>query len=105
FITNGDLVYTIIGSMFVGNVMLVVLNLPLVGLWARISLMPYKFLAPIILAVCLLGAYSARNTMFDVWIAIAAGLVGYMLRKAHWPIAPLVLGLILGPMLETALSQ
>jgi putative tricarboxylic transport membrane protein len=105
FIANKDLVFTIIGSMFVGNVMLVILNLPLVGMWARISLMPYKYLAPVILAVCVLGAYSARNTMFDVWIAIGAGVLGYVLRKGHWPLGPLVLGLILGPMLETALSQ
>jgi putative tricarboxylic transport membrane protein len=105
FLTNKDLVFTIIGSMYVGNVMLIILNLPLVGLWARISLMPYKYLAPIILGVCVLGAYSARNTMFDVWMAIGAGIVGYLLRKGSWPIGPLVLGLILGPMLETALAQ
>jgi putative tricarboxylic transport membrane protein len=91
--------------MYVGNIMLIILNLPLVGLWARISLMPYKYLAPLILAVCVLGAYSARNTMFDVWIAIGAGVVGYVLRKGGWPLAPLVLGLILGPMIETSLSQ
>ena len=105
FLQHKDLVFTIIGSMYVGNVMLIILNLPLVGLWARISLMPYKYLAPIILAVCVMGAFSARNTMFDVWVAIGCGVLGYALRKGHWPIAPLVLGLILGPMLETSLSQ
>ena len=105
FATNKDFVYTIIGSMYIGNVMLLILNLPLVGLWARISLMPYKYLAPIILGVCMVAAYSARNTMFDVWVALAAGVAGYFMRRAHWPLGPLILGLILGPMLELALSQ
>jgi putative tricarboxylic transport membrane protein len=105
FLQHKDLVFTIIGSMFVGNVMLIILNLPLVGLWARISLVPYKYLAPVILAVCVMGAFSARNTMFDVWVAIGCGVLGYALRKGHWPIAPLILGLILGPMIETSLSQ
>jgi putative tricarboxylic transport membrane protein len=105
FMTNKDFVYTIIGSMYIGNVMLLLLNLPLVGLWARISLMPYKYLAPVILAVCIVAAYASRNTMFDVWVALGAGVAGYFMRKAHWPLGPLVLGLILGPMLELALSQ
>ena len=105
FLSNSQLVYTIIGSMFIGNVMLVLLNLPMVGLWARLSLLPYKYLAPVILAICFLAAYSARNTMFDVWIAIGAGIAGYLMRKGGWPLGPLILGLILGPMLELALSQ
>jgi putative tricarboxylic transport membrane protein len=105
FATNKDLIYTIIGSMYVGNVMLLLLNLPLVGLWARLSLLPYKYIAPVILGVCVIAAYSARNTMFDVWVAIGAGVLGYFMRKGHWPLGPLVLGLILGPMLELALSQ
>lgn len=105
FMTNKDLVYTIIGSMYVGNVMLLVLNLPLVGLWARLSLLPYRYLAPVILGVCVLAAFAARNSMFDVWVAIGAGLIGYLMRKGRWPLGPLVLGLILGPMVEISLSQ
>lgn len=105
FVTNKELVYVIIGSMYVGNVMLLLLNLPLVGVWARISLIPYKYIAPVILGVCVLAAYAARNAMFDVWVAIAAGVAGYLMRRGHWPIGPLVLGLILGPMLELSLSQ
>lgn len=105
FVTNKELVYTIIGSMYVGNIMLLLLNLPLVGLWARISLIPYRFIAPIILGVCVLAAYASRNTMFDVWVAIGAGVAGYLMRRGHWPIGPLVLGLILGPMLELSLGQ
>ena len=98
-------VWTVIGSMYVGNAMLLVLNLPLVGLWARISLIPYKYLGPTILGMCVVGAYSPRNTLFDVWVAIGGGLLGYVMRKTNWPITTLVLGIILGPMLEKALRQ
>jgi putative tricarboxylic transport membrane protein len=105
FVQNKEFVWTVIGSMYIGNVMLLILNLPLVGLWARISTIPYRYLAPIILAICIIGAYSPRNTMFDVWIALGAGVVGYLMRKHHWPPAPLLVGFILGPMLEISLRQ
>jgi len=105
FIANKDFVWTIIGSMYVGNVMLLVLNLPLVGMWARLSQVPYKYLAPVILSVCVIAAYSTRNTMFDVWVAIVAGVVGYLMKKFQWPVAPLILGFILGPMIEVSLNQ
>jgi len=98
-------VWTVIGSMYVGNVILLILNLPLVGLWARISVLPYKYLGPIILGVCVIGAYSSRNTMFDVWVALGAGVVGYLMRKKHWPLGPLILGFVLGPLFEEALRQ
>lgn len=105
FQQNREFIWTVIGSMYVGNVILLGLNLPLVGLWARISTIPYKYLGPAILAVCVVGAYAPRNTMFDVWIALLAGLVGYVMRRLRWPVAPLVLGFILGSMLELALRQ
>ena len=105
FIQNKEFVWTVIGSMYVGNVMLLFLNLPLVGLWARLATIPYKYLAPTILAVCMVAVYAARNTMFDVWVALAFGVVGFVMRKKGWPIAPLVLGFILGPMLEMSFRQ
>ncbi|TRZ53335.1 tripartite tricarboxylate transporter permease [bacterium] len=105
FVKNSSLIWTVIASMYVGNVILLILNLPLVGLWARISTIPYKYLGPTILAICVIGAYSPRNTMFDVWIAVGCGILGYILRKANWPLAPLVLGFILGSMMEQALRQ
>jgi putative tricarboxylic transport membrane protein len=105
FVQNSEFAWTVIGSMYIGNVMLLVLNLPLVGLWARISTIPYRYLAPTILAICIVGAYSPRNTMFDVWVALGAGLVGYVMRKNNWPPAPLLVGFILGPMLEIAFRQ
>jgi putative tricarboxylic transport membrane protein len=105
YIQNKELVWTVIASMYVGNVILLILNLPLVGMWARISLIPYKILAPIILAICIIGAYSPRNTMFDVWIALIFGVLGYYMKRNGWPIAPLILGFILGPKFEQALRQ
>jgi putative tricarboxylic transport membrane protein len=97
--------WTVIGSMYIGNIILLILNLPLVGLWARISKVPYRLLAPLILGVCIVGAYSPRNSLFDVWIALAFGVLGYVMRKMNWPLAPLILGYILGSMLETALRN
>jgi putative tricarboxylic transport membrane protein len=97
--------WTVIGSMYIGNIILLILNLPLVGLWARISKVPYRLLAPLILGVCIVGAYSPRNSMFDVWAALGFGVLGYIMRKTNWPLAPLILGYILGGMLETALRN
>lgn len=105
FQTNKPFIWTVIGSMYIGNVILLILNLPLVGLWARISLIPYKYLAPIILGICVVGAYSPRNTFFDVWVALGFGILGYIMRKTDWPLAPLILGFILGPLFEQALRQ
>ncbi len=105
FLQNKTFVWTVVGSMYVGNVLLLILNLPLVGLWARISLIPYKILAPLILAVCLVGAYSPRNTLFDVWVALVFGVLGFVMKKRRWPLAPLILGFVLGDMFERALRQ
>jgi putative tricarboxylic transport membrane protein len=105
FVQQKSYVWAVIGSMYIGNIMLLILNLPLVGLWARISLVPYKILGPIVIAICVIAAYSSRNTMFDVWVAIAFGILGYVMRKKGWPIAPLILGFILGDLFEKSLRQ
>ena len=105
FIQNKSFIWAVIGSMYIGNVILLVLNLPLVGLWARLSLIPYKYLGPTILAICLIAAYSPRNAMFDVWVAIGFGILGYYMRKREWPLIPLILGFILGDLFEGALRQ
>ena len=99
------LVWTVIGSMLIANTALLILNLPLVGLWARISRVPYHVLGPIVLCVCVVGAYAPRNTMFDVWVALLFGIIGYGMRRLAMPLAPLVLGFLLGPMFEQALRQ
>ena len=100
FKQHGDFAWTVVASMYIGNVMLLILNLPLVGLWARLCLIPYRILGPIVLGAVIVGAYSIRNSMFDVWTAILFGLVGYVMKKRGWPIAPLILGFILGPLME-----
>jgi len=105
FQANKPFVWAVIGSMYIGNVMLLILNLPLVGLWARISLIPYKYLGPCILAICVIGAYSPRNALFDVWVALAFGILGYIMDKTHWPKTPMILAFILGPLLETSFRQ
>jgi len=100
FKQHGEFAWTVVASMYIGNVMLLILNLPLIGIWARLCLIPYRILGPIILGVVLVGSYSIRNSMFDVWSAILFGLVGFLMKKRNWPVAPLILGFILGPMLE-----
>ena len=105
FQENPQFVWTVIASMYVGNVILLVLNLPLVGVWARIASIPFPVLGPIILVCAVVGAYSVRYLMFDVWMAVLFGLVGYALRKMAFPLAPIVLASVLGPILEMSLKQ
>ncbi len=105
FQENPQFVWTVIASMYVGNVILLVLNLPLVGLWARIAMIPFPILGPIILVCAVIGAYSVRYLLFDVWMAILFGMVGYVLRKTGFPLAPIALACVLGPTLETSLKQ
>lgn len=105
FQQNGQFIWTVIASMFIGNAILLILNLPLVGLWARLCLVPFKFLAPIVLAVSLVGVYAIRNTLFDVWVTIFFGVIGFIMKKANWPLAPMILGFLLGDLLEGALRQ
>jgi putative tricarboxylic transport membrane protein len=98
-------VWTVIASMYVGNVMLLILNLPLVAVWARMARIPYALMAPLILVFSVLGAFSVRNSFADVGMALVFGALGYVMVKLGYPTAPLVLGLILTPMLESALRQ
>lgn len=105
FQKNPEFVWTIIASFYVGNVMLLILNLPLIGLWVRLTRIPYGILGPAILLLSVLGAYSVRNSMFDVAVSLVFGAVGYVLRKYQWPLAPLLLAFILGPLLEKYLIQ
>lgn len=98
-----ELVWTIIASFFVGNVLLLILNLPLVGLWAKILDVPYQYICVGTLLFCILGAYSINQSVFDIWIMLLFGVIGYVLRKLDFPLAPAVLGIILGPQLEKSL--
>jgi putative tricarboxylic transport membrane protein len=86
--------------MFIGNVLLLIINLPLIGLWVRLLRIPYRFLFMIILVVCAIGVYSVKNSAFDVYMTLGFGLLGYLLRKLECEPAPLLMGFVLGPALE-----
>ena len=95
----------IIGSFYVGNVMLLLLNLPLVGIFARVATIPLRYLMPAVLVLCVVAAYSDNNNAFDVWVMVGAGVLGYAMRRLCYDPAPLVLGLVLGPLLERSQLQ
>jgi putative tricarboxylic transport membrane protein len=99
------LFWGLIASMWIGNAMLVILNLPLIGLWVKLLSVPYRLLYPLILLCCAIGAYSTNNNMFDVWVAIVFGFLGYIFLKLGCEPAPLLLGYILGPLLEENLRR
>src|SRR5439155_8950325 len=94
-----------IASMYVGNVMLLILNLPLVGLFVNILRVPYPYLYPAILVFATLGVYAVNNSVVDVWIMLATGVLGWILRKLDFETAPIVLGVVLAPMIELSLRQ
>jgi putative tricarboxylic transport membrane protein len=94
-----------IASMYIGNVMLIVLNLPLIGIWVRILKVPYNILFPLILLFCFLGVYSLNNNVYEILIMVAFGIFGYLIRKFNYEGAPFLLAMVLGPMLETAFRQ
>ncbi len=100
-----DLFWGTIVSMYIGNAMLLVLNLPLIGLWVKVLKVPYYLLYPLILLFCVIGAYSLNNSIGDVLVMLVFGIVGYLMRKFRYDGAPMVLALVLGPMLEEAFRQ
>jgi putative tricarboxylic transport membrane protein len=103
FTERPELVWTVIASFFVGNVLLLILNLPLVGLWAKLLKIPFSYMCAGVLIFCIIGAYGLKQNLFDVWVMLGFGIVGYLLRKLDFPIAPAILALILGPMMERSL--
>jgi putative tricarboxylic transport membrane protein len=106
FITkNPELFWGIIASMYVGNLMLLILNLPLIGIWVKILEIPYKILFPLILLFCLIGAYSINGKTLDITVMIAFGLFGYLLKKFDYEPVPLVFAFVLGSMLEFKFRQ
>jgi putative tricarboxylic transport membrane protein len=105
FETQPALVWGLLVSFFIGNVLLLVLNLPLAPVFAQMLRIPYGYLYPIILLTSLIGAYSVSNNLFSVWLVFVFGLIGYLMKEVDLPMAPFVLGLVLGPLLEKALVQ
>ncbi len=103
--SNPELFWGLIASMWVGNAMLVVLNLPLIGIWIRLLTVPYRFLFPAIVAFCCIGLYTLNNSAFDVYMGALFAFVGYLFHKLGCEPAPLLLGFILGPMMEENLRR
>ena len=103
--SNPELFWGLIASMWIGNLMLIVLNLPMIGIWIKLLTIPYKWLFPSIVLFCAVGVYSENNNTFDVWMVAIFGIVGYLFLKLRCEPAPLLLGFILGPMMEENLRR
>jgi len=104
-VQNAELFWGVIASLYVGNIMLLVLNLPLIAIWVQVLRVPYKILFPFILFFCIIGAYAINNNVVDVLIMIFFGFFGYLLRKFEFEPAPMILAFVLGPIMETSLRQ
>ncbi len=100
-----QLFWGVVTSMYIGNIMLLVLNLPLIKLWVKILKVPYSILFPLILLFCLIGTYTLNNSIYDVLIMIIFGILGYVMKKYDYEAPPLVLALVLGPIMENSLRQ
>ena len=94
-----------VASMYVGNLMLLALNLPLVGMFVNVLRIPYAYLYPLIIMFCIIGVYEVNHSIVDVWIMLIMGVIGYGLRKFDFDPAPLVLGLVIAPTFEMSLRQ
>ncbi|MEE9913309.1 MAG: tripartite tricarboxylate transporter permease [Deltaproteobacteria bacterium] len=100
-----EIFWGVIASMYLGNVMLLILNLPLIPLWVQVLRIPDKVLYPLIILFCLIGAYSINNSVFDIGVMVLFGILGYWLKKFDYETAPLILGFVLGPMFEVNLRR
>ena len=100
-----DLFWGLVASLYLGNFLLLILNLPLISMWVKVLEIPYKLLFPLILLFCLIGAYSMNNVVFDLYVMIFFGVVGWIMKKFGYEGAPLILAYVLGPMLENSLRQ
>jgi putative tricarboxylic transport membrane protein len=102
---NPQLFRGVVASMYVGNIMLLVLNIPLIGLWVKILKVPYSILFPMILLFCIIGTYTLNNNIYDVLIMVFFGVLGYAMKKYDYESPPLILALVLGPIMENSLRQ
>jgi len=100
-----EVFWGVIASMYIGNIALLILNFPLVGIWASILKVPQAILLTIILLLTMVGAFAINNSLLDVIVLIVAGSLGYLFRKIDFDVAPIVVALVLGPMLETTLRE
>jgi putative tricarboxylic transport membrane protein len=100
-----DIFWGVVSSMYIGNVMLLVLNLPLIGLWVKILKVPYALLFPLILLFCVIGAYSLNNNTHEVVLMVVFGFIGYLFKKLEYETAPLIMAMVLSPLMENSLRQ
>jgi len=100
-----DVFWGVVASMYIGNIMLLILNLPMVGLWVQLLRVPYSILAPVIVLFCCVGVFSVRNSVFDIWVMGVFGVIGYIFRKVGLEPGPLILAFVLGPILERSIRQ
>ncbi len=100
-----DLFWGVVSSMYIGNIMLLALNLPLIGIWVKVLKIPYYLLFPIIIILCMIGVYSVSNSVFDIYLMILFGILGYLMQKFGFEPAPMALAYVLGPMLEESLRR
>jgi putative tricarboxylic transport membrane protein len=105
FVEQKDFVWGLIASMYIGNVVGLIVVLTTVPWWAAILRVPFSIIAPVIIVICAIGAYTVHNSMFDVWLMLVFGLVGYFFKKLKYPLAPMVLALVLGDMAESSFRQ
>jgi len=103
--SHPDLFWGVITSMYIGNLMLLILNLPLIGIWVKILKVPYPVLFPLILLFCLIGAYSLNNNPAEIGLMLLFGVLGYLMKKFKYDGAPLVLAMVLGPLMDNSLRQ
>jgi putative tricarboxylic transport membrane protein len=104
-VDRADVFWGVVASLYIGNVFLLLLNLPLVGLWVQLLRVPYAVLFPSILLLALVGTYSSNRSFFDLWVMLGFGVAGWFLRKLGYELAPLVLAFVLAPLLEQSLRQ
>ena len=104
-VRHSDIFWSLIASMYMGNIMLLILNLPLIGLWVKILKIPYLFLFPMIILLCFIGVYSLNSNVYELLIMALFAFAGYFLRKMDYPLAPFLLAMVLGPMMETSFRQ
>jgi putative tricarboxylic transport membrane protein len=105
FIEQKDFVWGLIASMYIGNVVGLIVVLTTVPWWAAILRIPFSIIAPVIIVICAIGAYTVHSSMFDVWLMLVFGVLGYLFKKLKYPMAPLVLALVLGDMAESSFRQ
>lgn len=105
FVENPEFVWGVIASLYIGNVILLIMNLPMARLWGKVAMVPFEVLFPLVLTFCILGAYSVNNRLFDIWVMLLFGIIGYFMKKLDFPMAATILPFVLGKPMESSFVQ